>query len=52
MAFRRKGIQSPAGKCWCGADAIKTEGIDTDNVPYSFVTCTEDIFHDPEKKSE
>lgn len=46
MAFRRKGTEEPAGLCWCGAEAIKTSGLDTDDKPWFFVTCTKDIFHD------
>lgn len=48
MAFRRKGLEVVAGyRCWCGAEVIITRGMDTDDQPYEFATCTTDIFHDP-----
>lgn len=51
MAFRRLGVVSERDEpCWCGAVVIVTTGKDTDGKPYSFESCSEDVFHDTTKE--
>ena len=53
MPFRRPGTSSERDEpCWCGAVVIVTTGEDTDGNPYSFESCTEDVFHDTTKEKE
>jgi predicted RNA-binding Zn-ribbon protein involved in translation (DUF1610 family) len=48
VAFRRKGAETVADfKCWCGGQVVIVRGEDTDKLPYEYVNCTNDIFHDP-----